>query len=108
LSSAQHPEGGWGGASGVVPTVEETALAVRALHGAPDHREALERGLAWLVDRWELGEARDASPIGLYFARLWYHESLYPLIFTVDAFNHRAEGDGPGATLRDHGAPGPV
>lgn len=108
LSSAQHPEGGWGGASGVAPTVEETALAVRALHGAPDHREALERGLAWLVDRWERGEARHASPIGLYFARLWYHESLYPLIFTVDAFNHRAEGDGPRATVRDHGAPGPV
>jgi squalene-hopene/tetraprenyl-beta-curcumene cyclase len=40
------------------------------------------------LERWERGEARRASPIGLYFARLWYHESLYPLIFLVDALNH--------------------
>ena len=26
-----------------------------------------------------------AAPIGLYFARLWYHERLYPLIATVSA-----------------------
>jgi squalene-hopene/tetraprenyl-beta-curcumene cyclase len=26
-----------------------------------------------------------AAPIGLYFASLWYHEKLYPLIFVTDA-----------------------
>jgi squalene-hopene/tetraprenyl-beta-curcumene cyclase len=26
-----------------------------------------------------------ASPIGFYFAKLWYYERLYPLIFTVAA-----------------------
>jgi squalene-hopene/tetraprenyl-beta-curcumene cyclase len=24
------------------------------------------------------------APIGLYFARLWYSETLYPLIFAVE------------------------
>ncbi len=92
LASAQHAEGGWGGDAGVPPTVEETALALRALASAPEHRSITERGLAWLLDRWESGEARQASPIGLYFARLWYYEALYPLIFTVDAFNHLSAG----------------
>jgi squalene-hopene/tetraprenyl-beta-curcumene cyclase len=26
-----------------------------------------------------------ASSIGLYFARLWYHEQLYPVIWTLGA-----------------------
>lgn len=30
------------------------------------------------------GRAFPASPIGLYFASLWYSEKLYPLIFTVE------------------------
>jgi len=25
------------------------------------------------------------SPIGFYFANLWYYEKLYPIIFTVAA-----------------------
>ena len=27
----------------------------------------------------------DATSIGLYFAKLWYSERLYPLVFTVAA-----------------------
>lgn len=88
LKSVQHTDGGWGGAAGVRPSIEETSIALRALSSAPKHSAAVERGVAWLLDRWERGEARNASPIGLYFARLWYHESLYPLIFLVDALNH--------------------
>ena len=88
LISAQHPEGGWGGAAGVRPSIEETALALRALGSSPEHAAVRERGLEWLVERWERGEARRPAPIGLYFARLWYSETLYPLIFTVDALNH--------------------
>jgi squalene-hopene/tetraprenyl-beta-curcumene cyclase len=88
LISAQLPEGGWGGAAGVRPSIEETALALRALGSSPEHASTRERGLAWLVERWERGEARHPAAIGLYFARLWYSETLYPLIFTVDALNH--------------------
>jgi hypothetical protein len=31
------------------------------------------------------GHHTPASPIGLYFARLWYAEALYPVIFAAHA-----------------------
>jgi squalene-hopene/tetraprenyl-beta-curcumene cyclase len=30
------------------------------------------------------------TPIGFYFAKLWYYERLYPLIFTVGALGRAA------------------
>jgi squalene-hopene/tetraprenyl-beta-curcumene cyclase len=47
--------------------------------------EAVERGVAWLVERVEQGGLHEATPIGFYFAKLWYFEKLYPIIFTVAA-----------------------
>ncbi len=85
LVSAQNGDGGWGGARGAASTVEETALAVKALGWQEDYRGQVERGLAWLVDRTNGGRDFPASPIGLYFASLWYSEKLYPLIFAVSA-----------------------
>ena len=38
-----------------------------------------------MIATTEEGARFDAAPIGLYFARLWYSEELYPLIFTVGA-----------------------
>ena len=31
------------------------------------------------------------APIGLYFAQLWYHEALYPVVFTVSALSAALE-----------------
>jgi squalene-hopene/tetraprenyl-beta-curcumene cyclase len=92
---AQHPDGGWGGAPGIASSVEETAVAVEALAAAshsnvPDAPACLARGAAWLVDRVEAGTWTQPSPIGFYFARLWYYERLYPLIFTVAALKRVA------------------
>lgn len=96
-------------------SVEETALAVEALLSAiqrsdPSARErnaaaltlstaeftssaetqapamaAAQRGLWWLIDATEENRHKVASPIGFYFAKLWYYEKLYPLTFTVSA-----------------------
>jgi squalene-hopene/tetraprenyl-beta-curcumene cyclase len=33
----------------------------------------------------------EPSPIGFYFAKLWYFERLYPLIFTVAALRRAAQ-----------------
>jgi squalene-hopene/tetraprenyl-beta-curcumene cyclase len=76
-------------------TVEETALAVEALCGAvewlrededgPALAKALADGVAWLVRAVETKHWTESSPIGFYFAKLWYYEQLYPLIFTVSA-----------------------
>jgi squalene-hopene/tetraprenyl-beta-curcumene cyclase len=81
LLRAQNDDGGWGGAPGVASTIEETALAVEALGPG----EASERGARWLAERTAEGTRFPAAPIGLYFAKLWYSERLYPIIFTVAA-----------------------
>jgi len=103
LLQAQWETGGWGGDRGVTASVEETAVAADALaalllRGRHDEafasvavlpvaemEEAVGRAGRWLVERLEgVGEI-PAAPIGLYFARLWYFERLYPLIFAVSA-----------------------
>ena len=46
---------------------------------------AVQRGLEWLIGRIEAGGLYEPTPIGFYFAKLWYFEKLYPIIFTVAA-----------------------
>ena len=85
LMSAQNPDGGWGGMPGVQSSIEETALAVSALSKVmPAKSEVIDRGVKYLVDAVN-NDRLDPAPIGLYFAKLWYSEKLYPLIFTVEA-----------------------
>jgi squalene-hopene/tetraprenyl-beta-curcumene cyclase len=93
LISTQHPEGAWSGARDIRPTsIEETALATEALacfahaSGDPAARAAALRGAEALRTLTQEGTVFPAAPIGLYFAKLWYHERLYPLIFTVAAW----------------------
>jgi squalene-hopene/tetraprenyl-beta-curcumene cyclase len=84
LLANQNADGGWGGGLGTPSSMEETALAVEVVIGiAPS--DAVERGLAWLVERVEHGGLHEPTPIGFYFAKLWYFEKLYPIIFTVAA-----------------------
>jgi len=87
LCQAQNADGGWGG-DGQRSSVEETAVAVEALAGVQQIGQrgaAVERGVRWLVEAVEADRHRDASPIGFYFAKLWYYERLYPLLFTLAA-----------------------
>jgi len=90
LAAAQHADGGFGAATGGERSVEETALAVEALAavGEADVQVVADKGLSWLVQAVEAGRHTAASPIGFYFARLWYYEDLYPIVFTVGAFGH--------------------
>ena len=91
LLSAQNIDGGWGGGPGVPSTVEETAVALSGLapyltaewHSS-EIWEAVRRGTLWVRAAWE-ARRFDPVPVGLYFARLWYAEDLYPLIFTTGA-----------------------
>jgi len=97
LAGVQNDDGGWGGQAGAPSTIEETAQAVGALAkviATTDEQRAkptsglgdcVVRGAAWLIERTEGGRRFDAAPIGLYFARLWYFERMYPVIFTVSA-----------------------
>ena len=117
----QREDGGWG-AGGITPgSIEETALALESLAAAYPHLaksaddpivrggfaaervlrqldHAIGSGAAWLVEHTQRGTRFEPTPIGFYFAKLWYFEKLYPLIFTVAALNSvkgwLARGDG--------------
>jgi squalene-hopene/tetraprenyl-beta-curcumene cyclase len=87
VCQAQSADGGWGG-DGRRSSVEETAVAVEALAGVQQigrRGAAFARGVRWLVEAVEADRHHDASPIGFYFAKLWYYERLYPLLFTLAA-----------------------
>lgn len=97
LIGSQNADGGWGGAAGTPSSLEETALAVEVLLDMADAREAVERGLTWLVDGVEAGRLHDPTPIGFYFAKLWYFERLYPLVFTTAALGRALRRRGHGS-----------
>jgi squalene-hopene/tetraprenyl-beta-curcumene cyclase len=90
LIRAQNTDGSWGGFPKGSPSTEETALAVEALASlSPDSDTdpAVDAGVPWLTKKIESGEWLRPSPIGFYFAKLWYYERLYPMIFTVAALS---------------------
>jgi squalene-hopene/tetraprenyl-beta-curcumene cyclase len=82
LLNTQNDDGSWGGAENIPGSVEETSLAISAL-SSKYITQCLE-GLQWLSDKYQT-EGLSASPIGLYFAALWYDEKLYPLIYYIEA-----------------------
>ena len=85
LQKMQRPTGGWGGGSLGPESIEETALATTAL-ARLGNLAAADRGAQRLLALTRNGTYFPASPIGLYFARLWYSEKLYPMIFSVAAW----------------------
>ena len=91
LASVQNSDGGWGGAADTPSSTEETALAVEALLPVAECAEACQRGLEWLLARIDSGTFQEPAPIGLYFAKLWYFERLYPIIFATSALARAIE-----------------
>lgn len=84
LADSQNSDGSWGGAAGVAGSIEETSLAVAGLAPFTEFHPHADRGALWIAR--QLADAPpQPAPIGLYFARLWYHERLYPWIWAVDA-----------------------
>ena len=75
-------------------SVEETAWAVEGLLAGLDNnalaadnslQNAIRQGIDWLVRSVEDDRHRQPAPVGFYFAKLWYYERLYPLVFAVAA-----------------------
>ncbi|MCL2743530.1 MAG: squalene--hopene cyclase [Planctomycetaceae bacterium] len=106
LLNTQNHDGGWGAKpeergnktpddkTQFVSTIEETALVTEALAHFMKHPQAkntekidsfYRSGIKFLVEQVENGDWQKPSPIGLYFAKLWYYEKLYPQIFTAAA-----------------------
>jgi squalene-hopene/tetraprenyl-beta-curcumene cyclase len=100
LLTAQNEDGGWGGGSGTPSSLEETGCAIEALahwgrtSTAADRGKALPaiaRGVSWLNERTDGGRHFPPAPIGLYFAKLWYFERLYPVVFPLAALEAVAQ-----------------
>jgi squalene-hopene/tetraprenyl-beta-curcumene cyclase len=101
LLSIQKEDGGWGADAPIQSSIEETALATDALSSILNKLNALPeegfkstlpveqmcsqviKGASWLLKRTENIKQLTPSAIGLYFAKLWYYEELYPVIFTI-------------------------
>lgn len=94
LLKSQGPDGGWGGSAGVSASIEETAVALAGLAQLPADAacaSSCARGFDWLARATKNFTSFAPSPIGLYFARLWYAEDLYPILFTMDAVANLAQ-----------------
>jgi squalene-hopene/tetraprenyl-beta-curcumene cyclase len=113
LLSAQHSTGGWGPPRSKVYysnsqsdgfrarrtneamakfcTVEETSLALTALlplaGRGPEYAKAVSQGLHWLAAAIEQDAHRRPAVLGFYPSKIWYHERLYPLVFTAEALS---------------------
>ncbi len=119
LQQAQNSDGGWGGqavatskktGATIRSSIEETSLALEALLSWPvdsSREPTIKKGLEKLLTEVETEGHREPSPIGLYFAKLWYYEKLYPLIFAVSALGQALKAflpqpsQQPAARLRD-------
>lgn len=85
MQKNQNEDGSWSGRQGLPGSVEETSLAVEALAGEESSQIAVISGVNWLAEQLEQGRIEEPAPIGFYFAKLWYFERLYPLIFATSA-----------------------
>jgi squalene-hopene/tetraprenyl-beta-curcumene cyclase len=96
LQSQQNADGGWGGGDSVdyvgvsnesSSTIEETAIALEGLmcSGQSPYDASIMQALDWLACTIQSGNLSRSWPIGFYFAKLWYHERLYPAIFSLGA-----------------------
>ncbi len=89
LASVHDQDGSWGGAKNIQGSIEETSLAVTALV-RNGFQEECASGLNWLAEKTE-ADGLVASPIGLYFASLWYDEELYPLTAYLECLSEVKE-----------------
>lgn len=89
LISVQNADGSWGGGEKISGSIEETALSITALskHG---FQENCRKGLDWLAQKTK-SDGLIASPIGLYFASLWYDEEMYPLTAYLECLSEISE-----------------
>ena len=87
LQENQNDDGGWSARRGLDSSVEETGLALDSLAGFASAGDACDRAALWLSARVEEGTVKRPSPIGFYFARLWYFDDLYPIIFATAGLN---------------------
>ena len=73
------------GGKGVKNSLSSDKITEKMGGGNDPHLPAIIRGVEFLLQSVRDGHHRVSWPIGFYFAKLWYHERLYPLIFATAA-----------------------
>ncbi len=102
LMKHQNEDGGWGGGASIKyagiskessSTIEETAVALEGLlcGGQLVMDRSIMQALGWLANTIQSGNLSCSWPIGFYFAKLWYHERLYPAIYSLGALGAAIE-----------------
>ena len=106
LLASQNADGGWGGGNschypgsdrpvgGFSSTIEETSVALEGIisgGATKDCADSIMVGVNWLCDAIQQEHHHVSQPIGFYFARLWYHEKMYPLVFSLSALKRGLE-----------------
>ena len=106
LLASQNADGGWGGGKNshypgsdrtfwsASSTIEETSVALEGIlsgGGTNDCANSIMRAVNWLCDGIRQEHHLVSQPIGFYFARLWYHEKMYPLVFSLGALKRGLE-----------------
>lgn len=85
----QHDDGSWGGIRRRdAGTAEETAWAVLALLRCPQDgaiRDAVTRGVDWLIQHQRADGTWAPYPIALYMSALWYSDSSYAVTLPMQA-----------------------
>jgi squalene-hopene/tetraprenyl-beta-curcumene cyclase len=89
LVSVQNADGSWGGGKNISGSIEETALSITAIC-RQGFQENCQKGLEWLAQKTK-SDGLVASPIGLYFASLWYDEEMYPLTAYLECLSSVSE-----------------
>ncbi|MBO7523470.1 MAG: squalene--hopene cyclase [Bacteroidales bacterium] len=88
IEQSQNEDGGWSGTKGMRSKVTLTSRALGALASSNNpNMMVIEKGFAFLYDKYKSDTIFEAEPIGLYFAKLWYSEDLYNITFTMNALN---------------------
>jgi squalene-hopene/tetraprenyl-beta-curcumene cyclase len=82
IEKQQNSDGSWGALKGTLGTIEETSLALSLI--VDTNPEATSKGFEW-IESYIKENGLKSSPIGLYFASLWYDEKLYPVIYYLES-----------------------
>jgi squalene-hopene/tetraprenyl-beta-curcumene cyclase len=85
LGRINNPDVDLGGVRRCLPASRPPWRLEILVNAGSDAEAAVNKGLAWLVAQMETGRRYEPTPIYFYFAKLWYFETLYPIIFTVAA-----------------------
>ncbi len=108
ILEVQNNDGGWGSERNTPSSIEETSLTMEALsHWVQVHSRidkeamkidrrgkdilsAIDRAIEYIDQSTNKGTQFVPSPIGFYFAKLWYYEKMYPIVYTLAALEQTA------------------